>query len=45
VAELWRVRGRGGETVLGEILLRLPFRVAFDADGLLRFTGARGGGH
>ena len=25
----------------GEILLRLPFRVAFDADGLLRFTGAR----
>jgi AraC family transcriptional regulator of adaptative response / DNA-3-methyladenine glycosylase II len=39
--ELWRVRGRSGETVQGEILLRLPFRVAFDADGLLRFTGAR----
>ena len=27
--------------MLGEILLRLPFRVAFDADALLRFTEAR----
>jgi AraC-like DNA-binding protein len=40
--ELRRMRGRGGETVQGEILLRLPFRVPFDADGLLRFLGALG---
>jgi AraC family transcriptional regulator, regulatory protein of adaptative response / DNA-3-methyladenine glycosylase II len=39
--ELRRVRGRGGETVQGEILLRLPFRMPFDADGLLRVLGAR----
>ncbi len=39
--ELRRVRGRGGETVQGEISLRLPFRVPFDAGYALRFLGER----
>jgi AraC family transcriptional regulator, regulatory protein of adaptative response / DNA-3-methyladenine glycosylase II len=36
-------RGRGGrdEIVRGEISLRLPFRTPFDANGVLRFLGAR----
>src|SRR5829696_9093452 len=39
--ELRRVRGQRDETVRGEIPLRLPFRTPFDANGMLRFLGAR----
>ena len=39
--ELRRARGRGAETVPGEISLRLPFRAPFDAGNLLRFLGER----
>src|ERR671921_1575237 len=39
--ELRRGRGVRGETVQGEIPLRLPFRTPFDASGMLRFLGIR----
>jgi AraC family transcriptional regulator, regulatory protein of adaptative response / DNA-3-methyladenine glycosylase II len=39
--ELRRARGHRGETVPGEISLRLPFRMPFDAKGLLHFLGRR----
>jgi AraC family transcriptional regulator, regulatory protein of adaptative response / DNA-3-methyladenine glycosylase II len=39
--ELRRARGHRGETVQGEISLRLPFRVPFDVESLLRFLGSR----
>ena len=39
--ELRRARGHRGETVPGEISLRLPFRTPFDAKGLLHFLGTR----
>ena len=39
--ELRQARGQRGESVQGEILLRLPFRTPFDADGQLRFLGER----
>ncbi|HEX6710068.1 MAG TPA: AlkA N-terminal domain-containing protein [Rubrobacter sp.] len=39
--ELRRGRGHRGETVPGEISLRLPFRTPFDANGLLHFLGRR----
>ena len=39
--ELRRVRGVRDETVRGEIPLRLPFRIPFDTNGMLRFLGTR----
>jgi len=39
--ELRRARGHRGETVHGEISLRLPFRTPLDAEGLLHFLGRR----
>ena len=39
--ELRGARGRRGETVRGEIALRLPFREPFDANGMLHFLGTR----
>src|SRR5215212_3247033 len=39
--ELRRGRGARGETVRGEIPLRLPFRTPFDVNGMLRFLGTR----
>jgi AraC family transcriptional regulator of adaptative response / DNA-3-methyladenine glycosylase II len=39
--ELRRVRGVRGETVQGEITLRLPFRRPCDARGMLHFLGVR----
>ncbi|HET7269739.1 MAG TPA: AlkA N-terminal domain-containing protein [Rubrobacter sp.] len=39
--ELRKARDQRGETVRGEISLRLPFRTPFDANYLLRFLGGR----
>jgi AraC family transcriptional regulator, regulatory protein of adaptative response / DNA-3-methyladenine glycosylase II len=39
--ELRRTRGVHDERVRGRILLRLPFRTPFDANGMLRFIGTR----
>ena len=39
--ELRRARGHRGEAAPGEISLRLPYRVPFDASGILNFLGAR----
>jgi AraC family transcriptional regulator of adaptative response / DNA-3-methyladenine glycosylase II len=39
--ELRRVRGVRDETVRGEIPLRLPFRIPFVSNGILRFLGTR----
>src|SRR5215218_9296688 len=39
--ELRSASGHRGETVRGEIPLRLPFRTPFDANGMLRFLGTR----
>lgn len=38
---LRRARGRGGGSARGEISLRLPFRMPFDAEYALRFLGER----
>ena len=39
--ELRRARGDRSETAPGEVSLRLPYRVPFDASGILNFLGAR----
>jgi AraC family transcriptional regulator of adaptative response / DNA-3-methyladenine glycosylase II len=39
--ELRRARGDRGETAPGEVSLRLPYRVRFDASGILNFLGVR----
>jgi AraC family transcriptional regulator of adaptative response / DNA-3-methyladenine glycosylase II len=39
--ELRRARGHRGEVAPGEISLRLPYRIPFDASSILNFLGAR----